>query len=432
MKRPGNGSLSVNHLKYHKVNWNSSQSAASFVPLSLTTAASLCETRLVGGDNQTAPGRRGRYVVKSVVHASNILAVFRSPGEVLALRDVVSRSGLTKGMCFRLLYTMHECGLVDKVGENQYRLAFPMERHRKFRIGYADQDRSSSFSQEVFDGLVRACQKEQVELLMVDNCRDPDMAVKNAEHLVREHVDLAVEFQIDERTAPVVASKFQTAGIPIIAIDVPHPGAVYFGADNYAAGLLGGRCLGQYAKYRWQGFADEILLLEISRAGPLVRMRTDGILSGIKEIIPAAAQLRTSRLDAKGEFRASLECVRKFLRGSTAKRVLVGAANDPAALGALRAFQECGRASDCVVVGQNGEPEARNEMRQADTRLIGSVAYFPERYGDIIVRLSTDVLLGKNVAPASFTKHQLITPQNVIRLYPNDMLLPRFAREYDY
>jgi len=373
---------------------------------------------------------RGRYVVKSIVHASSILGAFRSPGETLRLRDVVSRSGLSKGMCFRLLYTMHECGLVDKVGENQYKIALPLGTHRRFRIGYADQDRSSSFSQEVFDGLVRACQQAQMELTMVDNRRDPKVAVKNAERLVRERVDLAVEFQIDERAAPTVASTFQSAGIPLIAIDIPHPGAVFFGADNYAAGLLGGRCLGQYSKERWQGSVDEILLLEIARAGPLIRMRADGMLAGIKEVFPGWDKCRIVRLDAKGEFKASLECVRKYLRGTAAKHVLVGAANDPMAVGALRAFQESGRGANCVVVGQNAEPEARAEMRQPSTRLIGSVAYFPERYGDAIVRIATEVLLGKNVPPAAFTIHQLITPENVNRLYPNDLLFARLAREY--
>jgi ribose transport system substrate-binding protein len=381
--------------------------------------------------SHTPAGRRNRYIVKSVVHASAIFAAFHSPGEVLGLREVVLRSGLKKGMCFRLLYTMHECGLLEKVGENQYRLAFPLGGHRKFRIGYADQDRSSSFSQVVFDGLVRACQQAQVELIMVDNRRDPKVAVKNAERLVREHVDLVVEFQIDERTAPVVASRFQSAGIPLIAIDIPHPGAVYFGADNYAAGLMGGRCLGHHAKQQWQGAGDEILLLEISRAGPLIRMRADGMLAGIQDVVPTSNHWPVIRLDAKGEFGASLDCVRKYLRSSTAKHILVGAANDPMALGGLRAFQECGRSATCAVVGQNAEPEARAEMRQAGTHLIGSVAYFPERYGDVIVRLATDVLLGRNVPPAAFTTHQLITPQNVNRHYPNDSLFPRLAREYN-
>jgi len=377
-----------------------------------------------------SPELRSRYIVKSVVHASAIFASFRSPGEVLRLRDIVSRSGLKKGMCFRLLYTLHECGLLDKVGENQYRVSFPLGGHRRFRIGYADQDRGSSFSQQVFDGLVRACQKAQVELIMLDNRRDPKVAVRNAERLIREHVDLAVEFQIDEGIAPVVSSKFQNAGIPVIAIDIPHPGATYFGADNHLAGLLAGRCLGQHAKQQWQGSVDEILLLEIARAGPLLRTRTDGMLDGIKEVFPASEKCRVVRLDAKGEFRASLERVRQHLRGNKATHILIGAANDPSALGALRAFQESGRGANCTVVGQNAEPEARAEMRQPATRLIGSVAYFPERYGDAIVRVATDVLLGKNVSPAAFTAHQLITPENVNCLYPNDALFVRFAREY--
>ena len=68
-------------------------------------------------------------------------------------------------------------------------------------------------------------------------------------------------------------------------------------------------------------------------------------------------------------------------------------------------------------------------MREPGTRLIGSVAYFPERYGDTIVRIATDVLLGKSAAPATFNTHQLITPENVDRLYPNDALFA-MVREY--
>ena len=55
-----------------------------------------------------------RYVVKSRLHASQILSALQSKGEVLHLRDVVSRTGFTKDMCFRLLYTRVSaplCGL---------------------------------------------------------------------------------------------------------------------------------------------------------------------------------------------------------------------------------------------------------------------------------------------------------------------------------
>lgn len=377
-----------------------------------------------------SPACRGsRYVVKSVLHASAVWSAFRFPGEVLRLRDIVARSGLGKEMCFRLLYTLHECGFLEKVGENQYRIAFRLGGHRLFRLGYADQDRASSFSRQVIDGLVRACEKAQIELIMVDNRRDVKAAVRNAEHLIRERVDLAIEFQINESAAPEVAAKFQSAHIPLIAVDVPHPGATYFGADHYVAGLLGGRWLGHYAAHEWQGSVDTILLLDIARAGPILRTRVDGILYGIKDVFAAAEKCQVVRLDGKGEFRAAMECVRKLLRDGADGRFLVGAANDPSALGALRAFQECGRSAYCAVAGQNAEPEARAEMREPGTRLIGSVAYYPERYGNAIIQIAMDVLAGKKVDPAIFMAHQIITPDNVNHHYPNDALLA-MAKEY--
>ena len=79
------------------------------------------------------------------------------------------------------------------------------------------------------------------------------------------------------------AAKFQNAGIPLIAVEIPHPGAIYFGADNHRVGLLGGRCLGHFAMQQWQGSVDQILMLGVARSGALVRTRVDGMLDGIKD-----------------------------------------------------------------------------------------------------------------------------------------------------
>jgi ribose transport system substrate-binding protein len=135
----------------------------------------------------------------------------------------------------------------------------------------------------VHAGLVRACERERLELIVVDNRYQPRVALRNAEHLIREKVDLVIEFQTDEAVAPAIASRYLEAEIPLIAIDIPHPGATYFGANNYQAGLLGGRYLGKYAQACWHGQVDEILLLELARAGGLVRARCKGIVAGIKE-----------------------------------------------------------------------------------------------------------------------------------------------------
>ncbi len=182
-----------------------------------------------------------------------ILEAFQTAGDVLRLRDVVARTGFNKGMCFRLLYTLHQCGFLDKVGENHYRLASEVRRRRLYRIGYAAQGQDTSFDREVRLSLTRAAEREHVELITVDNRYQPKIALRSADYLIREQVDLVIEFQTDEVIAPAIASKYMEANIPFIAIDIPHPGATYFGANNYQAGLMAGNYLGRWAKKHWGG-----------------------------------------------------------------------------------------------------------------------------------------------------------------------------------
>src|SRR5438034_8419261 len=374
---------------------------------------------------------RDAYLVKSVVHSSRLFTAFRSPGEALRLREIASRSGLPKTMVFRLLYTLEKCGMVEKVGENLYQSCLRPWKQRLYRLGYAAQGTDYQFSREVSEGLQRAAVAEGIELICVDNRYSAKIAQRSADLLVREKVDLAIEFQTDEEVAPIVAAKYREANIPMIAIDIPHPGATYYGANNYEAGLIGGRYLGRWVKEHWQSEVDEIILLELKRAGNLPRMRLSGLLVGINLVLPSAAHCRVTYLEGDGELGPSFEAVRRHLRSSHSRHVLVGGINDPSALGALRAFQEAGRAENCAIMGQNASPEGRAELRQPKTRFVGSVAYFPERYGENLIRVSLDILNQRPVPPAVFVEHKLVTPTTVDHYYPNDrleqMVRPEFS-----
>jgi len=115
-----------------------------------------------------------------------------------------------------------------------------------------------------------------------------------------------------------------------------------------------------------------------------------------------------------------LTAVRKHLSRTPPGNTLIAAVNDPSAIGALRAFDEAGRTCEYVAVSQNASEEAREEMRRTGARLIGSVAYFPENYGAEIIALALDILHHKPVPPAVFTRHHLITPDNVDHFYASD------------
>jgi ribose transport system substrate-binding protein len=365
------------------------------------------------------------YLIEAVVRAQKVVESFGQTGEPLRLRDVIERTGLSKNLCFRLLYTLRHCGVLEKVDVNRYRLVTGDQRRRRYRIGYADQVVKDGWLRVVNAGLIRAAEQANIELILVSNRNDPKVAVRNARQLVRQGPDLIIEFQIDESVAPAVAAQYVEAGIPAIAVDIPHPGATFFGANNYHAGLLGGRHLGRWVKSQWRHAPDEIVLIGQPRAGSVVASRINGVLAGIHEILPElAGKCPVAHMDGDGQFMIAIDRVRKHLRGSKAKNVLVGCVNDASALAAVRAFQEAGRAECCAVVGQNAEPEARTELRKPITPLVASVGYFPERYGDALIRLALDILAGKAVPPAVFIKHQVITRENIDHYYPNDALLP--------
>ena len=372
---------------------------------------------------QVAADTRDRYVVKAVVHSAKVLAAFRKLGEALPLREIVARSGLPKAMVFRLLYTLARCGMVEKAGENLYRSQFCHVRQKPYRLGHAAQGVDYPFSREISIGLQRAAAHMGLEIICVDNRYSQKVAQRNADVLVREKVDLVIEFQTDEELAPIVAAKYHEANIPFIAVDVPHPGATYFGANNYEAGLIAGRHLGGWAKRHWPTGIDEIVLIQPERAGGALRLRGAGMMAGATKVFPQVKRCIVTHLDSDGTLGNSFEVMRGHLRSSRSRRMLVGAINDPSALGALRACQEAGRAECCAIMGQNASPEGRAELRAQGTRLIGSVAHFPEHYGDQIVSVALDILHGRPVPPAVFVKHQLVTPANINHVYPNDELL---------
>jgi len=363
------------------------------------------------------------YLCQAIARACDVIETFQAPGEHLRLTDIAERTKLSASTVFRILYTLEQRGLVVRVGERQYQLNIRPPKRRKHHIGFAGQSQEFAFSRAVAESLTEAAAKADVDLLVLDNQYSAKTALRNADVFIREQVELVIEFQTDEHVAPVISSKLIEANIPMIAVEIPHPGATYYGANNYSAGLLGGHMLGRWAKHHWKEAVDEVLLLELSIAGSLPQARLTGTLSGIRDVIPGLEDSRVFRLESKGQFGPTLEVVRRHLRHSRAKRVLIAGINDPSALGALSAMEEAGRGETCAIMGQNASLEARNELRKRSSRLIGSVAYFPELYGDALTSLAIDILAKKPTPPAVFVKHQMVTKENVERFYPNDALL---------
>jgi ribose transport system substrate-binding protein len=261
-----------------------------------------------------------------------------------------------------------------------------------------------------------------VDLLIVDNELNAEKAIQNADWLIEQHVDFAIEFQIHYRVAPVLAHKFATARIPTLAIDIPQPGAIYFGANNYASGLMAGEALGRFAYNKWRTHISRLLLLETSAAGPTPHARLTGTVRGIRNAFGghALTNLKVVHRDAMDTEIGGYRATSRFLHQLRPReRLLIGAINDASALGALRAVREAGRERLTAIISQNFSPDLRvtAEIQDSNSPLIGSVAFFPERYGSKIIPAVLRWLNKEQIPPSFYTDHMMVTKDNIDEFY---------------
>lgn len=372
---------------------------------------------------RSAKRSRESYGIDAIARACKVLKSFRRDGEVLCLRDIVRRTELNKTTAFRILCTLEQEEMIDRLGDDRYRTNIKISRAQRFRIAYASQAESDLFARDVSEGLRFAANENDVDLIEFDNMYSPERALKNAAKMVQAKPDVAIEYQPYEQVAPVISSIFRQAAVPLIAVSIPHPDSIYFGANGYSAGRVAGSTLVKWIKSNWNSEIDAILLLEATMAGAVPHSRLTGVLSAIREAIADVADHKIKHLDGHGTFGSSLRAVQKYIHSNRSQRVVIAGANDASVIGGLRAFNEAGRLAQCIAVGLGGSFEARMELRRANTRLLGTVGFFPEKYGARLIRLAADLFHAKSISPAIYTPHRLITPQTVDQYYPNDVLM---------
>jgi ribose transport system substrate-binding protein len=378
-------------------------------------------------NSDSEPKRTAPYQIESVGRACRLLRILQNEGS-LPLFELAEVAHLSRPTVFRLMTTLQANGMVVKDGSRKYRLAGGFSPGRRYKIGYLAETGETSFYRAVTRGLVESAERAGVDLVVLSSQESPDVALENVEKLLAENVDLVMMFHSYSQIAAVISTRTSSRKMPLIAIEMPHPNAIYFGVDNCHAGLMAGRYLAHWAQQHWKGEVDEILLVGAPRAGSLPEARLTGCLLGINEVLPNSTQAKISTVNGDWQFDESRETVKRHLAKSKAKRILVSAIFDPSALGALEAFRDADRLQECAIVGQNGSIEARLQMRKPTSRLIGSVAYFPERYGEQLIALALDILAQRVPIPnAIFIKHQLITPTNLKLHYGREMQTAKTA-----
>jgi len=351
------------------------------------------------------------YLIPILSKALDVIELFERDHAALTLEDVYQQTNISKTSVYRILKTLVHRGYLAQTQNGQYRL---VSRPRRLHFGFAVQSAELPFSMALTHSVSAAAAAAGVELSILDNRFDPDVAVRNAEEFVAKRVDLVLEFQVEEMVAPRVAHIFKKADIPLVAIDVPHPNATYFGADNFEVGYEAGAMLAQHALRIWKGKVDRVLGVGFSEAGSFVQSRITGAFDGIRERVPGLTAEQFVQIDGRGMREASRKAMLEFLRSSgTAERTLVAAATDSSALGVLDAIRQNGSEENFAIVGQDCIPEVLEELGKGDSAIIGSISHEAQSYGPRLIQLGIAILRGYTVPPYNYAHHRAVTAESL-------------------
>jgi ribose transport system substrate-binding protein len=351
------------------------------------------------------------YLIPVLSKALDILELLQTENQPMSLEVIHRQTKISKTTVYRVLKTFVHRGYLSQSPDGLYRR---VTRPKKLRFGFGGQSEEMPFSVEVADSLKAAAAAVGVDLMILDNHYDAATALKNAEEFVRSRVDLVIEFQVEHDVAPVIADRIAEAKIPLIAIDIPHPHATYFGVDNYRVGMAAGEVLAEHAAADWGNAVDWIIGLDLVEAGQLVQSRITGAFEGVRSAIPDLPVETFVRMDGRGMRDRSKKLIADFLtRHPKDKHILIAAANDSSALGAVDAVRELKRDRHVAIVGQDCIADAMAEMRKERSPLIGSISHEASTYGPRLIHLGLMLLRGQMVAPYNYVEHRVVRQSSI-------------------
>jgi ABC-type sugar transport system substrate-binding protein len=276
---------------------------------------------------------------------------------------------------------------------------------------------------EIREGFVLAARQYPVEMVYYDNQRDDTRALQNAETAIARKVDLYIQYHQGAANA-VIARRLKEAGIPVLALGHPVPGAPLYTVDNLAAGHVAGEALAQFALRSWRGQPTVAAVVgNLSAVADRVPERAQGVTDALARRLPS---VRVTPLDTRGNPGQVGPLLGRFLASHPTSKLLLAATDDGTALAVKSAVESAGRVHDAAIVSHGVDRTIHggmNDRREIDPSnrgsiVIGSVAFFLDRCGYEVLPLAMRMLRGEALPARTAGRLVLVTAANVFLEYP--------------
>lgn len=293
------------------------------------------------------------------------------------------------------------------------------------KIGFANIYGTLPFCISVEEDIIRQALLagfDQKDIFIMDNQYDSSIGLKNADIMLSKQPDVFIEFQADAKVNTIVSQKFGNAGIPVLAVDVPVPGAPFMGIDNWNVSYMAGEEIARQIKEQWGGIdqADLIVLLQNPVGGEALMQRSEGAAAALVDIFGEVASEKIVRVDGgAGQSDQAKTAMDDILSAHPkAKRIAFTGLNDQMAAGGIASLQGAGRwDQDQIILVTLGVDELGQTLIRSSQADAG-IAFLPEQYGRYSVPAAVAMMYGEPVPENIFIENKVITLDNINEYYP--------------
>lgn len=281
------------------------------------------------------------------------------------------------------------------------------------KVGYISLGDSVPFVKLVSDSILQEAERLGVELIFCDSEIDAAIALACAQGFEVQGVQGVLNFQVFQESSPEICAAH--GDVPVIAIDIVQEPCqtAFMGANNRLAGQLAGSAMGEFIKNEFDCDYTAYVSLESTAAGAANTDRMGGYREGFQEHCPL---INERILDGADRTDPALEQMTDLLTALPGDGIVVVAINEDGIIGAIAAAAILGRETDLYYSGQGTDPSIWCDIVN-NPNYVASTAYFPERYGTILIPAILNLIEGNAVAGQLFTDHLIITSENISDVY---------------
>ena len=283
---------------------------------------------------------------------------------------------------------------------------------KRWRVAFASIDDASAFGSAVAASVKAAASRmPSIDLTVFDNRGDAAIAVENARSVATAGFDLMIEYNGQAASNLPISRILSEAGVKVLALQVPVPGAPLLAVDNAAAGTESGQVLASEGRKRWPNDKPVLVIIGLPEAGPVFLERGAAARATMLKTYPGE---KVEEFSSKGDVGYVRQTLTDLLTRYPGRKLLVWVHVDEMALAAVSAVRNADRAADVLVATTGGSKSVFPEIRRAGSPLIGTYSFFPALWGDQLLKIADRMLRGEAVEARHYPQRQLfLTAQNL-------------------